>query len=114
VDYYIGYNYIGATFCDSILDEPMEVTGVGVAQTRAGKEVRAGRVWPSLFRDRLSIDVPEPDDVRILDAGGRLVRSLRVERTGGWDGRDEYGCRVPAGAYLVRGRHVSAGVAFVD
>jgi hypothetical protein len=114
VDYYVGYYYFSWVIDDSILDQPLEVTATGVAETRAGEGVRTGRTWPSLFRDRLSIEVPEPDDVLILDAGGRLVRSLRVERTGSWDGRDESGRRLPAGAFVVRGRQITSRVTLVD
>jgi hypothetical protein len=114
VDYYVGYYYLSWTIDDSILDQPMEVTAAGIAERRAGKGVRAGRVWPSLFRDRLSIEVTEPDEVRILDSNGRLVGSLRVERTGYWDGRDECRRRLPAGTYLVRGRQIASRVTLVD
>jgi|GEM_PF-1628584 len=114
VDYYIGYYYFTWTIDDSVLDQPLEVTGLGTAGTRAAMPVRAGRTWPSLFRDRLNIAVPEPDDIRILDAGGRLVRSLRVEGKGCWDGRGEQGRRLPAGAFLIRGRQVSSRVILVD
>jgi hypothetical protein len=114
VDYYVGYFYLSWMIDDSMLDQPMAVTATGIAETGAGKAVQAGRIWPSLFRDRLNIEVSQPDDIRIIDAGGRLVRSLRVERTGGWDGRDESGRRVPAGAFLVRGRQLSSRVTLVD
>ncbi len=114
VDYYVGYYYISWVIDDSILDQPMEVTALGVTAPRAGKGVRAGRVWPSLFRNRLNIEVSQSDDVRILDSNGRLVRSLRVDGTGCWDGRDESGRRLPAGAFVVRGRQVSSRVTRLD
>jgi hypothetical protein len=114
IDYYIGYYYFSWTIDDSMLDQPMEVTGLGKADARAAKGVRAGRIWPSLFRDRLNIEVPEPEDIRILDADGRLVKSLHVEGTGSWDGRGEYGRRLPAGAFLIRGRQISSRVILVD
>jgi len=114
VDYYVGYSYLSWTVDDSVLDQPMEVTALGAAERRGGSGVRTARVWPSLFRGQLRICVPEPDDVRILDTSGRLVRSLRLGQTGYWDGRDGCGRRVPAGAYLVRGRYVSSAVTLVD
>jgi hypothetical protein len=114
IDYYIGYYYLSWTFDDSLLDQPLEVIGVGTAERRVVKGMKTGRVWPSLFRDRLSIEVPVPDDIRILDAGGRLVKSLHVAEVGFWDGRGERGQRLPAGTFLIQGRRVSGRVILVD
>jgi hypothetical protein len=114
LDYYVGYYYLSWTIDDSILDQPMEVTGVGASETRAARVFGAGRTWPSLVRDKLNIEVPGPDDIWILDAGGRLVKSLHVEGTGTWDGRGEHGRRLPAGGYIVRGRHLVGRVTLVD
>ncbi|MBN2466269.1 hypothetical protein JXD38_11665 [candidate division WOR-3 bacterium] len=112
VDYLLGY--WSATISDSILDQPLEVTATGIAEGRGCRGARESRVWPSLFSERVSIAVPEPDNVGVYDAGGRLVRNLRVEQTGFWDGTDERGLRVPAGAYLVRGEHVLGRVTLFD
>jgi len=114
VDYYVGYYYLSWTIDDSMLDQPMEVAAVGTAEMSAGNGHQAGRTWPSLFRSRLNIEVPEPDNVRILDTSGRLVRSLHVERTGYWDGRDECRRRLPAGAFVVHGRQLRSRVTLVD
>lgn len=71
--------------------------------------------YPNPFNPRLTVSfrVPEaatgPVSVLLLDAGGRLVRTLAsgVPMTAGphrldWDGRDERGQAVPSGVYLVR------------
>ncbi len=116
VDYYLGYsdwNMTGGT-SDSLLDQPMTVTGLAVADSRAEPAPARRGLWPVVFRDRLNISVAEPDDIRIFDTGGRLVRTLRVERSGFWDGTDESGRRVPAGAYLVRGRSICDRAMLVD
>ena len=48
-------------------------------------------------------------DIRVLDAGGRLVRRATVEQEGPgeyqwtWDGRDGHGSALPAGVLLLRG-----------
>jgi hypothetical protein len=115
VDYFLGTqapNWFQIE--DSILDQSMDVVAAAVAREHACSRARAERVWPSVFRDRVNIAVPEPDDVGVYDAGGRLVRTLRVEQTGFWDGTDEYGRRLPAGAYLVRGDQVSGRVTLLD
>jgi len=113
VDYRSGYDPTYPVRTDSVLDVPLTVTGLGVAESTL-RLLLSGRVWPAVFRDRLNISVPEPDAVEIYDATGRLVRTLRVEQTGSWDGTDEYGRRLPAGAYLVRGQHVSTRVTLLD
>lgn len=75
------------------------------------------RAAPTPFRagTEVSLDVPSSKsgmpallDVRVLDIGGRVVRTLHHQyRTAGsaavsWDGRDEGGHRAPSGLYLVR------------
>ncbi len=40
--------------------------------------------------------------VRIYDASGALVRSLRQSSVLRWDGRDQAGCRVRSGTYFLR------------
>ncbi|MBN1503561.1 MAG: hypothetical protein JW952_00690, partial [Candidatus Eisenbacteria bacterium] len=48
---------------------------------------------------------PEPADVVVLDAGGRLVKRLAGGSAGDgavvWNGRDEDGRRVAPGVYFV-------------
>lgn len=47
---------------------------------------------------------PASREIRILDAGGRLVRRLSAGMEGAvaWDARDDAGNPVPAGLYLIR------------
>ena len=114
VDYLLGYVSLGTTISDSILDLPLDVTATGLVAGRGCPGTARSRVWPSVFRERVNIAVPEPDGVGIYDAGGRLVRTLRVRQAGSWDGTDERGWRLPAGTYLVRGEQVSARVSLLD
>lgn len=64
---------------------------------------------PNPFVERTALTIPDaiPGEVscQILDVRGRLVRTLRgdgVTRVLRWDGRDDVGRSVPAGAYFVR------------
>jgi flagellar basal-body rod modification protein FlgD len=62
-------------------------------------------------------ELPSPAvsvEVRVLDAGGRIVRVLRGERQAGasvvrWDGVDANGLRQPAGLYRIAVDAVGAG-----
>jgi hypothetical protein len=61
------------------------------------------RATPSPFTGALAMNAPGAGEVRVLDAGGRLVR--RIATSGGavqWDGRDERGTPAGAGIYWVR------------
>ncbi len=61
------------------------------------------RASPSPFTGALDLYAPGAGEVRVLDAGGRLVR--RLATSGGavrWDGRDERGTAAGAGIYWVR------------
>jgi subtilisin family serine protease len=61
------------------------------------------RAAPSPFSVSLDVFAPGAGTVRVLDAGGRLVR--RLATAGGpvrWDGRDERGAAAGAGVYWVR------------
>lgn len=68
---------------------------------------------PDPFADRASLAfvtaTPQPVAVRVLDAGGRTVRTLRPRETLApgphileWDGRDDAGAAVAPGLYFVR------------
>jgi hypothetical protein len=114
IDYYLGDYAEYITIRDSILDQPIEVTEIGISEARAVSGIRVGRVRPSLFRDQLSITMPEPSDVSIFDLSGQLVQSLYVKQVGFWDGTDKYGRRVPAGVYLVHSKHTFGRVTLVD
>jgi YVTN family beta-propeller protein len=65
-------------------------------------------------RLQLTTNGPCPE-VRIYDAGGRLVRMLRLavggERSAVWDGTDNAGRRLHAGVYLCRLTDASGAVA---
>jgi hypothetical protein len=65
---------------------------------------------PARGATRLSFELPaaEAVDVRLLDLGGRVVRSLQGgalsagSHTLMWDGRDDSGASLPAGVYWAR------------
>lgn len=65
---------------------------------------------PARASTRLSFELPSEDvlEVRLLDLGGRVVRSLhRGSLAAGshsvvWDGRDDAGAALPAGVYWAR------------
>lgn len=73
-------------------------------------------LFPNPFRTvvTINVDVLSPVDlaVEVFDAAGRQIRSLesridgQVQTRQQWDGLDQFGYPVPAGAYLIR---VSAG-----
>jgi subtilisin family serine protease len=70
-----------------------------------------GSASPNPFVDAVRFhlrdaDAAAPVSLVILDAGGRLVRSLSPEATAAlyWDGRDQQGRRLRAGAYWARVR----------
>jgi len=67
--------------------------------------------WPNPFRHTTTISFGAPrariERVAIVDAAGRLVRTLSVGRhasTVAWDGRDEHGRQQRAGVYFLRVR----------
>ena len=70
---------------------------------------------PVLESTVLSLDLPEPEAVRIQihDCAGRVVRTLvsDARRAGThsirWDGRDDDGSRVPSGVYFARASALS-------
>ncbi len=72
--------------------------------------VRILVVSPNPFSSALSLRIAPGEagaksKADVFDAAGRLVRRLRVPRSGGtipWDGTDSFGREVPAGVYYVR------------
>jgi hypothetical protein len=81
----------------------------------AGREGPATRAHPNPFASetRFVVTVPEGARarLRILDAAGRLVRELALERAGTrervstvWDRRDDRGRRVASGVYFAEVR----------
>jgi len=65
--------------------------------------IAAFRATPSPFGSALTMFAPGAGELRVIDAGGRLVR--RIVTAGGaatWDGRDDRGGAIGAGVYWVR------------
>ena len=102
--------------------EPANDTMSGVVTVRTGAGVAEGKPVPSEFR----LDAPQPSvfgrtvgivfalskaaevSLSVYDATGSVVRQLRHATTAAgehrltWDGRDDQGRAVPAGAYFCR------------
>jgi WD40 repeat protein len=102
----IVYGRGDGTVVAGALSSPVSA-GLGVA----AEPFRIG-VRPNPFRasTRIAFSAPavgRPDEVRVYDVSGALVRRLRSERAGDeavavWDGRGEGGRSLPAGVYWAR------------
>ena len=92
--------------------DDVSVTGGGSPITVAGVEAAPGLfpsldVWPNPFRSLAQIRYGAPGELprlSIYDAAGQIVRQLPSSRVAAWDGRDERGRRLPAGAYFIEVR----------
>ena len=89
--------------------------GIGCASVAVASELAPeGRellASPNPSRGPVRLALADPDaerltNLRIFDAGGRLVRSIESSESAAastvWDGRDELGHALPAGVYLLR------------
>jgi hypothetical protein len=70
-------------------------------------------VTPNPFRRTITVCLKRgtsSDELQIRDATGRRVRDVRLSASGSaiWDGRDQKGRRLPAGAYFIEAR-IGAG-----
>ncbi len=89
-----GFTVIGRTTRTA----PRSAGGVDGARTAPG--LVAG---PNPFRRVLVLALPAAGTVRVLDAGGRVVRAWSAAAgEAHWDGRDRDGRETPAGLYFVR------------
>ena len=94
--------------------------GTGVEQRDAGWMIDddgATKASPNPFRSQtiisLRVAADEPGAIAVLDAAGRLVRSLAAAEPPNsgsvtWDGTDDTGQRLPSGVYHVRSRAARA------
>ncbi|MEO0078183.1 MAG: YCF48-related protein [candidate division WOR-3 bacterium] len=112
IDNNVGYAVGG---CGMIL-KTTDGGGIGVAEEAAHRPVvpnpaTAVSCAPNPFSDRTTIELahsltgPGPHVLQVLNAAGRLVRSLAIEsslHSVQWDGSDDSGRRLPAGVYFVR------------
>jgi hypothetical protein len=78
-----------------------------VAESPASQSVRpAFSVWPNPFSDRVSFELSvsrmSGGKLQILDASGRLVRTLSAEARTIWDATDDNGLLAPKGVYFAR------------
>lgn len=89
---------------------------VGVVQPQysVGPRVML-RAQPNPFHTSTAISLPfDRSGASIYDVAGRPVRHVSGTRSLIWDGRDEQGRRVPAGAYFVRmGKTTESGLRLV-
>jgi hypothetical protein len=111
---------LGGVAVDQRLEvtEPAGTTGVGLGPAVAPAPAFQLGVVPNPFRASTMLTVrlarSGPVDVRIHDAGGRLVREIRStaptdEHRIEWDGRDRDGHPTAPGVYFARARTGSDG-----
>jgi len=81
----------------------------GIEENRQVKILPFLRIQPNPFREKIAISyqINQPGDIklRIYDATGRLVTSLKSQGTSNslvWDGRDNIGRQVSPGVYFIR------------
>ena len=61
------------------------------------------QAFPNPFTSSTRIQLPDGvRGIRVFDAAGRLVRTLRGSTSHCWDGCDENGAASPAGTYFIR------------
>jgi hypothetical protein len=102
----------GDTVDEGFYIDDISVTGGGPPVTVAGVEAAPGLfpgldVWPNPFRSVTQIRYGgsgELPRLSIYGAAGQLVRRLPAARIAAWDGRDDHGRRLPAGAYFIEAR----------
>lgn len=102
----------GDTVDEGFYIDDVSVTGGGPPITVAGVQAAPGLfpgldVWPNPFRSLIQIRYGgsgELPRLSIYGAVGQLVRQLPAARVTAWDGRDNRGRRLPAGAYFIEAR----------
>jgi hypothetical protein len=102
----------GDTVDEGFYIDDVSVTGGGPPVTVAGVEAAPGLfpglyVWPNPFRSVTQVRYGgsgELPRLSIYGAAGQLVRRLPAARIAAWDGRDDDGRRLPAGAYFIEAR----------
>ncbi|MEO0162716.1 MAG: T9SS type A sorting domain-containing protein [candidate division WOR-3 bacterium] len=93
-------------------DKDGNVAGIGETGRQGDGETRRLEVYPNPFRNRLDIryqigDKGQKISLKIYDVTGRLVKSfnhltIRPFNHVVWDGKDDFGRRLPAGVYFCR------------
>jgi hypothetical protein len=102
----------GDTVDEGFYIDDVSVTGGGppvtVAGVEPGPDLFPGLdVWPNPFRSLAQIRCGGSGGLprlSVYDVTGRLVRRLPAARIAAWDGRDDHGRRLPAGAYFIEAR----------
>jgi len=113
IDYRTGDRYYNTLRDDSILDQPIEVTAIGIKENLwSGKEVLS--VQPNPFKKSLNIKCQRNQRVNIFNNSGALIRSLDINQYGNWDGRDIKGQRVGSGTYFIKGDKTQKKVTLLD
>jgi hypothetical protein len=108
IDYRSGHAGWGRWDCDdSILNQPMLVTGTAVGEIVEHRTSKRNTVWPTIFKNTLNIFTDNADQVEIFSEDGRLVKSFRItpnalRSTLSWDGRDDQNRMLGSGVYFVK------------
>lgn len=84
-------------------------SGIEELPAQSGGRVLVG---PNPFRGSIVLRCSGATSMRVRDVAGRVVRVLQPSAEGSvaWDGKDNYGLRLPAGAYFLETR--AAGTSF--
>lgn len=114
IDYRTGDQYYNTLLNDSILDQPLEVIPIGIAEEKQNSKSKRLEVHPNPFRNSLTIRSKRAEVVNIIDKLGKLVKSFYINDYGNWDGTDEKGLRVPAGTYFIKGENEQQKVTLLD
>lgn len=122
--YDIGIDWDSNPWVSCASEGVVEIRWYPTGITDAGRqESRPARMsaYPNPFRGsttiRLGAQLADAGRVVIVDAAGRLVRSLSVERGAAgvtWDGRDVAGRRAASGVYFARAGAESRSVVLAD
>lgn len=110
----------GAFEVHFVLDGATSAGPDGGRPGREGAPAAAASPNPFRFTTRIAVPVGAAGPLRLYDAAGRLVRTLRTEAEGDgrggpgmatsiWDGRDDRGAAAPAGVYFLRGEGSAGG-----
>ena len=114
IDYRTGDRYYNTLRDDSILDQPLEIFSISIAEEKQNTKNNKLEAYPNPFRNRLRISSKKGEIVNIIDKLGKIIKSFCSNENCIWDGRNEKGFRVPAGTYFIQGNNELEKVILLD